>query len=481
MPEQNIQRKLASGLVWTFAESASAKIVNFLVTLILARLLMPEEYGTVAIVNVLIAFLDVFVISGMGSALIQKKNADSIDFSTITWFSLVVAFALYGLLFTGSYVIADFFNSMDLVLILKVMGLKLFLSAINSVQHAYVSKHLLFKSFFYATTIGTVISAIISIIMAYYGYGVWALVAQQLLNSSINTVIIRFLIPWRLQLVFSFKRFKGLFSFGWKLLFSSLLDTLYNEIVSLSIGKKYSKADLAYYDKGKQIPETISTIIARSMNKALFPAMSKVQQDTEQIKSLARNNTRVTAMFMYPILIFFIVTAHDLICFLFTEKWEEASFYIQILSIFYLIKPFSSINLSITKALGRSDILLRNNLIRKVLGISVILLMVFLFDSPRHVVCGVLITGIMDVIINMVPNKKLINYSIYRQVMDTIPFLFVSSLLGGFIYSIAFFFDIRWSCLAVQTFTFFGLYFAILHVCGNKTMEGFLNYLGKMI
>lgn len=481
MPEQNIQRKLASGLVWTFAESASAKIVNFLVTLILARLLMPEEYGTVAIVNVLIAFLDVFVISGMGSALIQKKNADTIDFSTITWFSLVVAFVLYGLLYTGSYGIAVFFNSMDLVLILKVMGLKLFLSAINSVQHAYVSKHLLFKSFFYATTIGTIISAIVSIIMAYHGYGVWALVAQQLLNSILNTLIIRFIIPWRLQLVFSFERFKELFTFGWKLLFSSLLDTLYNEIVSLSIGKKYSKADLAYYDKGKQIPETISTVIARSMNKALFPTMAKVQQDTEQIKDLARNNTRVTGMFMYPILIFFIVTAHDLICCLFTEKWEEASFYIQILSVFYLIKPFSSINLAITKALGRSDILLKNNFIRKVLGIFVILVMVFLFDSPRYVVCGVLITGVVDVIINMTPNKKLIGYSVLGQIGDTIPFLIISIILGCFIYFISSFFDIRWLRLVIQTLLFFCMYIATLYVIGNKTMAGFLGYLKKMI
>ena len=481
MAEKNIQKKMASGLVWTFAESASAKIVNFLVTLVLARLLMPAEYGTVAIVNVVIAFLDVIVISGMGSALVQKKDSDSLDFSTITWFSLSLAVILYAFLYVSSDAIAAFFNSMDLVLILRVMGIRLFLSAINSVQHAYVSKHLLFKNFFYATLIGTVISAVVSIIMAYHGYGVWALVAQQLLNSIINTFVIRLIIPWRLQLKFSFDRFKGLFAFGWKLLFSSLLDTLYNEIVSISIGKKYSKSDLAYYDKGKHIPETISTVIARSMNKALFPTMSKVQQDTEQIKSLARNNTRVTAMFMYPILVFFIVTSHDLICFLFTEKWEESSFYMQVLCFFYLIKPFSSINLSITKALGRSDILLRNNFIRKVLGISVILVMVFQFDSPRHVVLGVLITGILDVIINMAPNKKLINYSVYRQIMDTIPFLIVSLFLGCFIYPISSFLGIRWCSLIVQTIVFFVFYFVLLRILGNKTMKGFLKYAKQIV
>lgn len=480
MADKNIQRKLASGLVWTFLESASAKIVNFLVTLLLARLLLPSEYGTVAIVNVLITFLDVIVISGMGSALVQKKNSDTLDFSTITWFSLGIAIVLYVLLYFSAHAIAVFFDSLELVLIIKVMGIKLFLSAINSVQQAYVSKHLMFRKFFYATLIGTVVSAVVSIYMAYKGYGVWALVTQQLLYSIINTLVIKLVIDWSLEFRFSFERLKGLFSFGWKLLCSSLLDTLYDEIVSLSIGKKYTKADLAYYDKGKQIPATISAVIMHSMNKALFPTMSKVQDRTEEIKSLARNNTRVTAMIMYPILVFFIITAHNLICFLLTEKWAESAFYIQILSVFYLIKPFSAINLSITKALGRSDILLRNNIIRKVLGITVILGMVFLFNSPRHVVCGVLITGIFDVIINMEPNKRLIKYSIWSQIKDTLPFLFVAVIIGCIIYFIPLIVYRRWLCLIIQALGFFIMYITTLHVLENKTLENFISYVKKI-
>lgn len=481
MAEQNIQKKLASGLVWTFAESASAKIVNFLVTLVLARLLMPAEYGTVAIVNVVIAFLDVIVISGMGSALVQKKDSDSLDFSTITWFSLGIAVVLYALLFVGAPAIANFFNSLDLVLILRVMGIRLFLSAINSVQQAYVSKHLMFKKFFYATMIGTLVSATVSIYLAYKGWGVWALVVQQLLYSIINTLVIKLIIDWKLEFQFSFERLKGLFSFGWKLLFSSLLDTLYDEIVSLSIGKKYTKADLAYYDKGKQIPATISSVVMHSMNKALFPTMSKVQNKIEQVKSLARNNTRVTAMIMYPILVYFIVTAHDLICFLFTDKWAEASFYIQVLSVFYLIKPFSAINLSITKALGRSDILLRNNLIRKIMGIGVILVMVFMFDSPKYVVSGVLITGVLDVIINMMPNKRLINYSVWTQIKDTLPFLFISLFLGWIIYPFVKIVDTRGLCLILQAFVFFVLYIVLLVVTKNKTFCSFKGYVLQLI
>lgn len=481
MAEQNIQKKLASGLVWTFAESASAKIVNFLVTLVLARLLLPEEYGTVAMVNVVIAFLDVIVISGMGSALVQKKHSDSLDFSTITWFSLGIAVVLYALLFVGAPAIATFFNSLDLVLVLRVMGIRIFLSAINSVQQAYVSKHLMFKKFFYATMIGTLVSAAVSIYLAYDGWGVWALVVHQLLYSLINTIIIGALVDWKLKLQFSYERLRGLFSFGWKLLLSSLLDTLYDQIVSLSIGKKYSKADLAYYDRGKQIPETISAVVMHSMNKALFPTMSKVQNEIEQVKSLARNNTRVTAMLMYPILIFFIVTAHNLICFLFTEKWAEASFYLQLLAIFFLIKPFSAINLSITKALGRSDILLRNNLFRKVLGIGVILVMVFMFDSPKYVVSGVLVTGILDVIINMLPNKKLINYSVWTQIKDTLPFLIISLLLGGVVYPINILIDIRWLCLLIQAIIYFVFYMLSLKLSHNKTYDSFKGYAIGMI
>lgn len=481
MSEQNIQKKLASGLVWTFAESASAKIVNFLVTLILARLLMPSEYGTVAIVNVVITFLDVIVISGMGSALVQKKDSDSLDFSTITWFSLGIAAILYVILFFCSPAIAYFFNSLDLVLILRVMGIRLFLSAINSVQQAYVLKHLMFRKFFYSTMAGTIGSAIVSIYLAYHGFGVWALVVQQLLYSIINTLVIKLIIPWRLQLVFSIDRLKALFSFGWKLLFSSLLDTFYEEIVSLSIGKKYTKADLAFYDKGKQIPATISAVIAHSMNKALFPTMSKVQNDIEQVKSLARNNTKVTAMIMYPMLVFFIVTAHNLMCFLFTEKWAESAFYIQVLSIFYLIRPFSAINLTITKAIGRSDILLRNNLIRKILGISVILIMVFLFDSPKYVVIGVLITGILDVLINMMPNKRLIDYSVWAQIKDTFPFLFISIILGWVIYPLAGISDSLGIILLVQAVAFFLCYWGGLKITKNKTYTSLVAYVKGLL
>lgn len=476
MAEQNIQKKLASGLVWTFAESASAKIVNFLVTLVLARLLMPAEYGTVAIVNVVIAFLDVIVISGMGSALVQKKDSDSLDFSTITWFSLGIAVVLYAALFFGAHGIAVFFNSLDLVLILRVLGLRLFFTAINSVQQAYVSKHMMFRKFFFATMIGTLVSAALSIYLAYKGWGVWALVVQQLMYSLVNTLVIKMIISWRLEFKFSFERLKGLFSFGWKLLLSSLLDTFYEEIVSLSIGKKYTKADLAFYDKGKQIPATISAVVAHSMNKALFPAMSNVQTEIEQVKMLARNNTRVTAMIMYPMLVFFIVTAYNLMCFLFTEKWAETTFYIQILSVFFLIRPFSAINMTITKALGRSDILLKNNLIRKVMGIGVILMMVFMFDSPKYVVSGVLITGLLDVVINMIPNKRLINYSIWTQIKDTLPFLAFSLVMGALISPISRIEIQRGWILLAQSVVFFAGYLVTLKMSKNKTYTSFVSY-----
>ena len=186
-------------------------------------------------------------------------------------------------------------------------------------------------------------------------------------------------------------------------------------------------------------------------------------------------------MIMYPILVYFIVTAQDLICFLFTDKWAESSFYIQILSVFYLIKPFSAINLSITKALGRSDILLRNNLIRKIMGIGVILVMVFLFDSPKYVVSGVLITGVLDVIINMMPNKKLINYSVWTQIKDTLPFLFISLLLGWVICPFVKIIDIRGLCLIVQAFVFFVLYVVLLQVTKNNTYVGFKLYVMQLI
>ena len=429
-PLDKLEHQVASGLFWNMAERIAAKLVSFIVTIILARLLLPTQYGAISIVSGFIAFFDVIVTGGLATSLIQKKNADQVDFSSVTWFSLFIAFTLYIILFFIAPFISSFYDIELLTPVMRVMGIRLFISAINSVQHAYVSKHMMFRKFFFATLIGTLISAVVGIFMAYYGFGVWALVAQYMINSVIDTVFLFIVLPWRPTLQFSFSKMKELYSYGWKLLCSSFLDTTYDEVVALAIGKKYSTEALAYYDKGRQIPNMISSVLNSSISKATYPAMAKVQDKNERLVELSRNSIKSMAMCMFPVLIGIIAVSPSLIYVLLTEKWLSCVPYLQILCIYYMMKPFSSINISITKATGRSDIVLKNTVLKRMIGIIIIVIAIVLFTSPIYVAAGMLISGFIENVINMLPNRKLVGYGILAQLKDVAPFFITSVLMG---------------------------------------------------
>lgn len=411
-------KQLTKSLFWTFAESASSKVISFLVTLVLARLLLPEQYGTVSIVIIIVSFFDVFVVSGLASALIQKKDVDDRDYSTILWFSLLVALFFYIVLFFTSPYISNFYHIKELTPIIRVLSLRLFFTAINSVQNAYVSKNLMFKSFFYATLIGSVISGVIGIFLAYKDFGVWALVVQTLSQSFLTIIIVRLQIPLKIYIELSWVRFKSFFSFGWKLLVSSLLDTLYDEILGLSLSKKYTPSELAYYDKGRQLSDHISALVKTSLSKALFPIMSKSQDKLEQIKNIARINIKSTALVMSPFLLFLFAYSNEIIVILFTERWSDSAFYLRAMSFYYFFRPISAVNLNVIKSLGHSDVLLKNNLIRKIFGISLIIFIIIITENPHFVIVALLMSVIFDVMINILPVAKMIDYGIIDQFFD---------------------------------------------------------------
>lgn len=296
--KKDTKRSVFSNFIWRFAERCGAQGVSFIVSIVLARLLTPEAYGTVALVTVITNILQVFVDSGLGSALIQKKDADDLDFSTVFYFNFSVCIVLYmGMFFAAPY-IADFYNQPELVSLVRVISLTLIISGVKNIQQSYVSRNLLFKRFFYATLGGTIFSAVLGIVMAYYGYGVWAIVAQQLSNAAIDTLILWITVKWRPKFMFSFNRLKGLLSFGWKMLASALLDTGYNNLRQLIIGKLYSPSDLGFYNKGQQLPNLIVTNINSSIDSVLLPVMSKEQDNAEQVKLMTRRAISVSTYIM---------------------------------------------------------------------------------------------------------------------------------------------------------------------------------------
>ena len=275
---------ILSGFIWRFLERCGAQLVGFAVSVVLARILAPEAYGTVALITVITVILQVFVDSGLGNSLIQKKDADDLDFSSVFFANIAVCAALYIALFFLAPLIAGFYDNPELTPYIRVLGITVLVSGVKNVQQAYVSRNMLFKKFFFSTLGGTVAAGAAGIIMALCGFGIWALVAQQVINLSIDTIILWLTVKWRPKRMFSLERLKGLFSYGWKLLVSGLLDTGYAQLCALIIGKKYSPADLAYYNQGQRFPNIIVTNINASIDSVLLPAMSNVNEDKEHVK-----------------------------------------------------------------------------------------------------------------------------------------------------------------------------------------------------
>ena len=419
-----MNKKITKNLLWKFLEKFGAQFVSFIVSIILARLLDPIVYGTIALVTVITTLLQVFIDSGLGVSLIQRKNSDDLDFSTVFYFNFLLCIVLYIGLFFCAPMIARFYEIAELTPIIRVLGLTLIISGVRSIQQSYVSKHLMFKKFFFSTFGGTVVSAIIGIWMAYKGYGVWALVFQTLSNQLIGTIILWITVKWRPKLMFSFKRLKGLFSFGWKILVSSLLETLWKDLSQLIIGKKYTTKDLAFYNKGKQFPQLATDALNGSIDSILLPTMSEVQDDTERVKSMTRRSIKISSFVLWPMMIGLAACAEPFISFVLTDKWLFAVPFMQIFCIIYAFYPIHTANLNAIKAMGRSDLFLILEIIKK--SVSLILILSSMWFGVLAMALSSLVGSLCSQIINSWPNKKLLNYSYLEQIKDILPSLLIA-------------------------------------------------------
>lgn len=430
------KKTIFSNLIWRFVERCGAQLVTFIVSIVLARILMPEDYGVISLVTVFITIMQVFVDSGLSSALIQKKDADDLDFSSVFYFNFIVCIILYLLMFFAAPLIASFYGMLELVSIVRAISLTIVISGVKGVQQSYVSRNMLFKRFFYATLGGTIFSAFLGIVMAYAGFGVWAIVAQQLSNTAIDTLILWMTVKWRPKLMFSWERLKGLLCFGWKLLCSALLDTVYNNLRSLIIGKVYSSADLAYYNRGKQFPSLIVTNVNTSIDSVLLPAMSNEQDNKCKVKNMTRRSIMVSCYIMAPLMIGLACCASSVVTIVLTEKWLPCVFFLQIFCITYMFWPIHTSNLNAIKAMGRSDLFLKLEIWKKVIGM--ILLLSTMFISVKAMAYSLLIGTLASMIINSWPNKKLLNYSFLEQIKDILPSIMLAVGMGVIVYLISF-------------------------------------------
>lgn len=435
MKESKYQNtSILSNMIWRFTERCGAQGVTFVVSIILARLLDPEVYGTVALVTVFTTILQVFVDSGLGNALIQKKDADDLDFSTVFFFNLFVCICLYLLMFIGAPAISGYYGDSSLTAIIRVLSLTIVISGVKNVQQAYVSRSMQFRRFFFATLGGTVGAAVIGVILAYAGFGVWALVVQQIFNLFVDTVILWITVKWRPHWMFSFVRLKRLYQFGWKLLASSLIDTVYNNVRQLIIGKYYSASDLSFYNRGKQFPSLIVLNINASIDSVIFSVMSSAQDDVSRIKMMTKRSITTSVYIMAPMMIGLAFVAEPLVRLILTEKWMPCVFYLRIFCITYMFHPIHTANLKAIVSIGRSDLNLQLEIKKKIVGI--VLLLITMKISVEAMAYSLLVSSVLCQIINASPNKKLLNYGYGEQLRDILPSILLSVIMGFCVYPI---------------------------------------------
>lgn len=427
MAEDSLKKKTLMGLFWAFAERIGAQLVGFVVSIVLARLLMPEEYGVIAIVLVFINLCNVFVDSGFGRALIQKKDADDLDFSSAFYFGLALSIVLYAGLYLAAPWIARWYEMEILSPVIRVMGLRLIVASYNSVQKAKVSREMQFRRFFFSTLGGTLVSAVVGIVVARRGYGVWALVSQELTNVVIDTVILSVTIRWCPRLMFSAARTKVLFRFGWKVLVASLVDTLYEDFRSLYVGKLYSADDLAFYTRGKQFPHLLVDNVNVSISSVLFPAISSQQGDRENVKGMTRRAMKTSSYILSPMMFGLAAVAEPVVLLLLTEKWLPCVPFLQILCINCALTPLQTANIQAIYAVGRSDIVLRLNVLKK--GFGFVMVLIFARISVLAMALAGVVTGFVCLLINAYPNKKLLDYGLLEQMKDVVPCWMLSGIM----------------------------------------------------
>ena len=417
---------------WKLLERFSVQGLSLCITLVLARILSPSDYGTVAIITVFVNLANVIIDGGLNTALIQKKDTDSLDYSTIFFSSILLSIVLYALLYVTSPWIAEFYDIPELVDMIRILGVILVFEAVNSIQRAYVSKMMLFRKLFYSSFFALLVSGSLGIYMALNDYGVWALISQQMTCVLVTIIIMWFTIKWRPILAFSFESFKKLFDYGWKIFGLNFITTLYLNIRSLIIGKFYSPADLAFFERGHTLSSMVVQNINTSLQTILFPVLSNSQNDKVRIKSLVRRSTGMTCLLIFPALIGLISIAKPLVLLILTEKWLPAVAYIQIYSIAYMLFPVQVANMEAIKAMGYSGISLKLEIIKKVIETTILIISVFM--GVIAIAWGVVFFNFVCLFINLYPSKKYLDYGVFEQVKDIIPTFLCAIMMGFSIY-----------------------------------------------
>lgn len=425
-----------SGFIWSFGERILAQVVSLVVGVVLARILSPDDYGVISIVMVFITICNIFVTSSFGTAIVRQERASSVDFDTAFILSLTTACLLYIVIYFASPVIADFYGMPVLRPVMRVFGIRIIISAVNNIQQAYIQRQMQFKKFFIATLFGTVISCVVGIFLAYSGFGVWALVAQYMTNTTIDTIALLIVGGWRPHLQFSKYSAKSIFSFGWKMLCSQLVYTLSNDIRSLIIGKVFGSSDLAYYEQGKKYPAVIVDNIDVAIAKVMLPTFSRSQTDLNQLKEMLRKSIRVGIFIVAPLMLGFAAVSSSFVSLILTDKWLPAVPFIQIACMAYLTRPLEELCHRVTLAIGKSGTVMIVMIIINSISLLLTIIATFLLKSVLWIALFYLLHTLISLICFMFITNRNLNYRLREQLEDILPIIGVSFFMAIIVYII---------------------------------------------
>lgn len=431
MSSQNLKASTISSLFWKLFEQGGTAVVTLLVQVVMARLLAPDEFGMLAIMLVFVNIGNVIVQSGLNTAIIQVPDATERDYSTVFWMSFAMSVALYVALFFAAPFIADFYHMPQAILPLRALVLVLLINAYNAIQEAIVARNLEFQKTFRATVTAGVVSGTAGIVCALLGGGIWALVLQQLVQQACKCAVLALQIPWKPELVFDGERAVKLFRFGWKLLASGLLEQAYQSMSDLLIGRVFTTADLGYVSQGKKYPNAVGTLLDGAIQPVMLSAVARVQESREQAKRLARRALKTSTFLVVPCMVLFAAAAEPIVRVVLGEAWVPSVPFLQMYCIVYALLPIHTTNLQVLNGMGRSDLFLKLEVIKKALGIVTLLFTVFVLRNLYAIVAGYIVTGVIATFINASPNKRVIGYDYLEQVRDICPAFVLSAVAAA--------------------------------------------------
>jgi O-antigen/teichoic acid export membrane protein len=476
----SLRKSGKKGMLWSFLIQGGTQVINFIVTVLLARLLLPEQFGLIGMIAVFIAISRALLDGGFISSLIRTKDVDNVDYSTVFFVNLISSLILYGLLFITAPFIADFYEEEILINIIRVLGVVLIINAFSLVQSAKLNKALQFKTQFKLQLPSLLISALVSIWMAYNDYGVWSLVAKDLIYAMLATIQLWWYAKWIPSFVFDKDKFKYHFNFGYKLSLTQIINTSFNNLYNVIIGKYFSAAQLGYFTRARSLEQLPTGFFYNAFNRVFYPLLSKINDDDQQLKRVYSQLMRLVVFIVTPILVYLGVVAEPFFRWLLTEKWLPAVPYFQLLLISGIFFPIHQYNLNICKLKGRSDMVLKLSMLQN----SLLLLGAFsaLWYGIYGLLYSLIIVNILITLVNAYFSGKLIDYGLKNQVKDIFPILFLNVLLGLVFYSL----QITWfvklldlANLIASIISFFILYVLTAFILKMRVLKDLMSYMKK--